>query len=97
VAQIHSTHLSSSNEKKLREEALRGAIDDGMKKAELMVAHLPEKIGPVYSISPQSPSTPFLDARYGMAEMAKQSAFEPGSISFKESIQLVFYLVKEKK
>jgi hypothetical protein len=96
VAQIHSTQLSSSNEKKLREEALRGAIDDGMKRAELVVAHLPEKIGPIYAISPQASSAPFLNARYALAEMDKQSAFEPGSIFFKESIQIVFYLVKER-
>jgi hypothetical protein len=96
VAQIHSTSLSSSQEKKLREEALRGAIADGMEKAKIMVAHLPQQIGPVYSISPQSSNAPFQDARFAMAEMGKQSAFEPGTILFKESLQLVFYLVKEK-
>lgn len=96
VAQIHSTRLSSSKEKKLREEALRMAIGDGMEKARIMVAHLPEQIGPVFSISPQSSNAPFPGARYQMAEMAKGSAFEPGTILFKESLQLVFYLVKEK-
>jgi uncharacterized protein YggE len=95
VAQIHSSRLSSSNEKKIREEALRGAISDGMEKAEIMVVHLPEQIGPVYSISPQSSNAPFAGARYQMAEMSKQSAFEPGTILFKESLQIVFYLVKE--
>jgi uncharacterized protein YggE len=95
VARIHSTRLSSSKEKKLREDALRGAIGDGMEKAKIMVAHLPEQIGPVYSIAPQSSNTPFKGARYQMAEMSKQSAFEPGSILFKESLQIVFYLVKE--
>lgn len=99
VAQIHSTRLSSSKEKNLREEALRRAIGDGMEKARIMVAHLPEKIGPVFSISPQSSNSPFPQARYQMAEMAemaKESAFEPGTILFKESLQIVFYLVKEK-
>ena len=96
VAQIHSTRLSSSQEKKLREDALRGAIGDGMEKAKIMVAHLPEQIGPVYSISPQSSNAPFSGARYQMAEMAQKSAFEPGTILFKESLQIVFYLVKEK-
>jgi hypothetical protein len=28
-----------------------------------------------------------------MAETAEQSAFEPGTILFKESLQIVFYLV----
>ena len=96
VAQIHSTRLSSSKEKKLREEALRMAIGDGMEKARIMVAHLPEQIGPVFSISPQSSNAPFPGARYQMAKMAKESAFEPGTILFKESLQIVFYLVKEK-
>jgi uncharacterized protein YggE len=95
VAQIHSSRLSSSNEKKIREEALRGAISDGMEKAKIMVVHLPEEIGPVYSISPQSSNAPFAGARYQMAEMSKQSSFEPGTILFKESLQIVFYLVKE--
>ena len=94
VAQIHSTILSSSKEKQLRADALRGAIEDGMEKAKIMVAHLPEQIGPVYSISPQSSNSPAFQARYQMAEMASQSAFEPGTILFKESLQIVFYLVK---
>jgi len=96
VARIQSTSLSSSEEKKLREEALRGAINDGMEKARIMVAHLPEQLGPVYSISPGSTNRPFLQARYEMANMAGQSAFEPGTILYKESIQLVFYLINGK-
>lgn len=96
VAQILSTNLSSSKEKKLREDALRAAIDDGMEKARLMVAHLPVKIGPIYSIAPQASSLPVFQAKYGMADVARQSAFEPGTIFFKESLQMVFYLVKEK-
>ncbi len=95
VAQIHSTRLSSSKEKKFREEALRGAIQDGLEKAQIMVAHLPEKIGPVYSIASQAASQPFLQARFQVAETAKQSAFEPGTILFTETLQIVFYLVKE--
>jgi len=95
VAKIHSTQLSSTQEKKLREDALRGAIDDAMDKAKIMVAHLPEKIGPVYSISPQSSNSPFPAARYEMAKISRDSAFEPGTILFKESLQIVFYLVKE--
>lgn len=95
VAQIHSTRLSSSKEKKLREDALRGAIQDGLAKAQLMVAHLPEQVGPIYSISSQTAGPPILQARFQMAESADQSAFEPGTILFNESVQLVFYLVKE--
>lgn len=95
VAQIHSTRLSSSKEKKFREEALRGAILDGLEKAQIMVAHLPEKIGSVYSIASQTAGEPFLQARFQVAETAKQSAFEPGTILFKETLQIVFYLVKE--
>jgi uncharacterized protein len=95
VAQIQSTILSSSKEKQLREDALRGAIEDGLEKAKIMVAHLPEQIGPVFSISPQSSYSPAFQARYQMAELAKESAFEPGSILFKESLQIVFYLVKK--
>jgi uncharacterized protein len=97
VAQIDSTRLSSSKEKKLREDALRGAISDGREKAQIMVAHLPEQIGSVFSISSQSSNAPFFQARYEMAGTAKQSAFEPGIILFKESLQMVFYLVKEQK
>lgn len=96
VAQIHSTRLSSSEEKTLREKALREAISDGMEKARIMVAHLPEEIGSIYSISPQPTSEPFARARYQAAESSRQSAFEPGTILFKESLQLVFYLVQEK-
>ena len=97
VAQIHSTQLSSSKEKKLREDALRGAIQDGLDKARIMVAHLPEKIGPIYSISSQTAGAPLLQARFQMAESDKvQSAFEPGTILFQESVQLVFYLLKDK-
>lgn len=96
VARIDSTRLSSSKEKKLREDALRGAISDGTEKAKIMVAYLPEQIGPVYSISPQASNAPFFQARYEMAGMTKQSAFEPGTIRFTESLQIVFYLVKEK-
>ena len=94
VARINSTSLSSSQEKKLREDALRGAIEDGMAKARIMVAHLPEQLGPVFAISSQSSGPPFLQARYQTAEMAEQSAFEPGTIFFKESLQIVFYLLK---
>jgi hypothetical protein len=95
VAQIHSTRLGSSQEKKLREDALRGAIADGTAKARIMVAHLAERLGPIYSIAAQAANAPFIDARYAMAEMTRQSAFEPGTILFKESLQLVFYLVKD--
>ncbi len=96
VAQIHSTRLSSSKEQKLREDALRGAIQAGLDKAQIMVAHLPEKIGPMYSISSQNAGAPVLPTRFQMAESKAQSAFEPGTILFQESVQLVFYLVKEK-
>jgi uncharacterized protein YggE len=96
VAQIHSTRLSSSKEKKFREDALRGAIQDGLEKAQIMVAHLPEQIGPVYSIASQGGAgEPFLQARYQVAETVRQSAFEPGTILFKETLQIVFYLIKE--
>jgi uncharacterized protein YggE len=95
VARIHSSRLSSSQEKHLREEAIRKAIDDGMEKARIMVAHLPQKVGAVYSISPQSSNTPFAQARYEAAGVSRQSAFEPGTIAFKESLQIVFYLVQE--
>ncbi len=93
VARIHSTTLSSSQEKTLREEALRGAIDDGRKKAQIMIAHLPERLGPVYAISSQPSRAPHLQARYQLAEAGGQSAFEPGTIVFTESVQIVFYLV----
>lgn len=96
VARINSTQLSSSEEKKLREDALRGAIADGMEKAKILVAHIPEQIGPIYSIAPQSGGSPVYQARFQMAEMARESAFEPGTIHFKESLQMVFFLVKEK-
>lgn len=96
VAQIYDTSLSSSKEKKFREDALRGAIQDGLEKAQIMVAHLPEKIGPVYSIATREVGEPPSQARFQMADTAKQSAFEPGTILFKESLQIVFYLVKEK-
>ncbi len=96
VAQIHSTRLSSSKEKELHQEALAAAIADGMEKARIMVAHLPEQIGAVYSIAPPSSSTPFLEARYQMAATDSESAFEPGTILFKESLQIVFYLVQGK-
>jgi len=96
VAQIHSTRLSSSKEKELRQEALAAAIADGMEKARIMVAHLPQKIGAVYSIAPPSSGTPFMEARYQMAATESRSAFEPGTIHFKESLQIVFYLVQGK-
>ena len=96
VAQIHATRLSSSKEKTFREDAMRGAIQDGLAKAQIMVAHLPEKIGPIYSIANQAIGEPLLQARFQMADTAKQSAFEPGTILFRESLQIVFYLVKEK-
>lgn len=96
VAQIHSTHLSFSKEKELRQKALAAAIDDGMDKARIMVAHLPEQIGAVYSIAPSSSGTPFLEARYHMAAADSRSAFEPGTILFRESLQIVFYLVQGK-
>lgn len=95
VARIDSTHLSSSHEKELREEALRGAVADGMAKAKIMVAHLPAKVGPIYSISPQSTNLPMLQSRYVMADTISTSAFQPGSILFKESLQMVFYLEKD--
>jgi uncharacterized protein YggE len=96
VAQIHSTRLSSSKEKELRQQALAAAIADGMEKARIMVAHLPEKIGAVYSMAPSVSGAPFLEARYKMAAMDSQSAFEPGTILFRESLQIVFYLVQGK-
>ncbi len=95
VARIDSTRLSSSNEKELREEALRGAVADGMEKARIMVAHLPVKVGAIYSISPQSANLPMLQGRYLMADSVGTSAFQPGSILFKETLQMVFYLEKD--
>lgn len=96
VAQIHSTRLSSSKEKELRQQALAAAIADGMEKARIMVAHLPEQIGAVYSMAPSVSSAPFMEARYKMAATTSQSAFEPGTILFRESLQIVFYLVQGK-
>lgn len=95
VAQIHSTRLSSSQEKQYREEAMRKAIADGMNKGAMMVEHLPEKLGPVYAISPVSSIGPHPQARYEIAAADRASAFEPGTIYFKESLQIVFYLVQE--
>jgi uncharacterized protein YggE len=95
VAQIHSTHLSSSLEKQYRQEAMRKAIADGMKNGAMMVEYLPEKLGPVYSISPSSSSAPHPQARYEVAAADRTSVFEPGTIHFKESLQIVFYLVQE--
>jgi len=95
VARIDSTHLSSSHEKELQEEALRGAVADGMEKAKIMVTHLPVKIGPIYSISPHSANLPMLQSRYAMADTIGSSAFQPGSILFKETLQMVFYLEKD--
>jgi len=95
VARIYSTNLGSTQEKKLREEALRGAIADAMRNGAIMVEHLPEKIGPIYSISPQTFARTFGQGQYEVAETSRQSAFEPGTIVFKESLQLVFYLIKE--
>lgn len=96
VAQIHSTRLGSSKEKELRRQALAAAIADGMEKARIMVAPLPEQIGAVYSMAPSVSGAPFLEARYKMAAMDSQSAFEPGTILFRESLQIVFYLVQGK-
>lgn len=95
VAQIHSTRLSSSQEKEYRQEAMRKAITDGMKNGAMMVEHLPETLGPVYSISPRSSAGPHPQARYEVAAAGRKSAFEPGTIIFKESLQIVFYLEKE--
>ncbi|MFW2364873.1 MAG: SIMPL domain-containing protein [Desulforhopalus sp.] len=92
VARIHSTRLSSSREKQIRQEALRGAIADGMKNGAMMVDHLPETLGSVYSIAPRSSVAPHPQARYELAAADRQSAFEPGTIVFKESLQIVFYL-----
>jgi hypothetical protein len=96
VARIHSTRLSSSKEKELRQEAMAEAIADGMDKARIMVAHLPEQVGAVYSIAPASSGGPFPEARYQMAAADSRSAFEPGTILFQESLQIVFYLVQGK-
>lgn len=96
VAQIHSTRLSSSKEKQFRQEAIRGAVADGMKNGAMLVEHLPESLGSVYSISPRSSASPLSQARYEVAAADRKSAFEPGTIVFKESLQIVFYLVREK-
>ena len=95
VAQINSTKLSSSKEKQLREKTLQTAIANGMTKAQIITAHIPEKLGTIYAITTTSTAAPFPQARYQTATVSKESSFEPGTIQFKESLQIVFLLVKE--
>ena len=92
VARINSTRLESSREQELRQEALQTAIADARQKAELLVAGLPEKIGPVYAISSGGPSYRRIEAYAAAEPMQRAAAFEPGEITVTESVQVVFYL-----
>jgi uncharacterized protein YggE len=94
VARVNSTRLESSREKELRNEALQMAIADARKKAELLVASFPEKLGPLYAITSGGPIREQREA-YAMASvMSRKTAFEPGEIEISESVQVVFYLVQ---
>ena len=96
VANINNTRLTSSKEKQLRKTALQKAIVNAKVKAETVVHHIPQKLGSVYSITPlAAAAAPFPEARYQAAEFSKNSSFEPGIILFKESLQIVFFLINE--
>ena len=92
VARINNSKLKSTKEEDLRAEALRGAVADARGKAKLLVSSFPEKLGAVYSISTVSPTTGLHRTSYQLAERSGAGAFEPGVITFSETVKAVFYL-----
>lgn len=101
VARINNSQLSSSKEKELKAQAMQKAVNDARIRAEMLVADIPQKIGPVYSINAYAdqPMPTRDNLMYRMADAAigheAGSAFEPGTMSFSQSVQVVFYLINE--
>ncbi len=101
VARINNSQLSSSKENELKAQAMQKAVTDAKMRAKMLVAELPQKVGPVYSINAYADQPmPTRDKMmYRMADAAMMpeagSAFEPGTMSFSQSVQVVFYLISE--
>ena len=101
VARINNSQLSSSKEKELKAQAMQQAVSDATMRAKMLVTDLPQKVGSVYSINAYADQPmPTRDKlMYRMADAAMMpeadSAFEPGTMSFSQSVQVVFYLIEE--
>jgi len=93
VGRINSTQLESSQMKQLRAQALQGAILDARNKAELLVADLNVRLGEVYSINAQGGGAVPMMASYRLQAESAESAFEPGTLEFTETVGVVFYLL----
>ena len=97
VGRIDSTILESTKKERLIARALRGAVEDARKKAELLVSGMDTKVGRVFSIASTSVQPVFRGAQAETfrAAATQTSAFEPGQIQFTQSVTVVFYLVHE--
>ncbi|CAG36543.1 SIMPL domain-containing protein [Desulfotalea psychrophila] len=93
VVRINSTQLSSSKDKEIQAEALQKAVADAKIQAQLLVAGLPQQVGDVYAINATSRPMQAAPAMYRMAAQVNDSAFEPGTLSYSKSVQVVFYLI----
>lgn len=92
VGRINDTVLETSQQEALRARALRGAVQDARARARMLVQDLPQTIGRVYSISSLSGEPVTMTRQLAHAGLAEATAFEPGVIEIRESVQVVFYL-----
>lgn len=97
VGRIENTVLESSRREELLAQALKGAVADAREKAELLASGIQARLGGVFSVSSTSAQPvyrgPQMEAFRASAQQA--GAFEPGLISFTESVSVVFYLARE--
>ena len=95
VARVNNSQLTSSKIKELEASAMQQAVTDAQARAAMLVASLPQKIGPVYSITAVNQSSRPRGDLYRVANTSamQQSSFEPGTITVSKSIQVVFYLI----
>lgn len=95
VARVNSSQLTSSKLEELEASAMQQAVTDAQARAAMLVATLPQKIGPVYAITAVSQSSRPRGDMYRVANTGamQKSAFEPGTITVSKSVQVVFYLI----
>lgn len=92
VGQINGAVLESSREEELRASALRGAVADAREHAKRLVADLPQTVGRVHSITSMAAEPVIKMAQLARVEMDTGTAFAPGVIEIRETVQVVFYL-----
>jgi hypothetical protein len=96
VGRITSTRLEASEEKALKRKALERSLADAKSKAQAIADDLGVALGRVYSVVAGAESVGFARAAEMDFRAARgKTSFEPGTIQFRESVKVVYFISED--